>query len=152
MTFACARFVAVCPRIAGDLVVEEILGSGGGAISDKCSGDIEPFSDSSVLTAERDESVPCDCPDCRCEGSSISPNTWAGIVEVDSFFPLLGFTIGDCRTLRVDGRGCFWVVFFTCLLGNITVLPCAEWLSRFRSIGELVVPESRCSYTEECSF
>jgi len=36
----------------GDLPADADIGRGGGAMSDKCSGDIDPFSDSPVLAVE----------------------------------------------------------------------------------------------------
>lgn len=45
----------LCAWIYGDARVDPGVGTGGGAISDKCSGEIDPFSDSSVLAAEFEE-------------------------------------------------------------------------------------------------
>jgi hypothetical protein len=48
----CSVLKFLCVWICGDLAADPAGGTGGGAISDRCSGDIEPFSDSSVLAVE----------------------------------------------------------------------------------------------------
>lgn len=150
-TRACARLPALCDRVEGDLPAEFSIGRGGGAMSDKCSGEIEPFSESSVLAVDRDELVPFERSSWGFDGSSMSPKVWGGIAVLEIFFPLLGFTIGDCLTLRALGRCCFWADFLLCFLcGNEPFAP--ERVSRLVSIGELVVSECRWSYTEVCSF
>jgi len=50
-----------CPDMYGDLTAGFGVGIGGGAISDRCSGDIDPFSDWSVLGAEFDEATSLAC-------------------------------------------------------------------------------------------
>jgi hypothetical protein len=63
------------------------------------------------------------------------------IVELESFLPFLGFTIGDCLTPRVlRGLGIDFLLDF---LGRILELAGAEWESWCISIGESVFPEAR---------
>jgi len=128
----------------GDLPADPGGGTGGGAISDKCSGDIEPFSESSVLAVECEELV--SLPTCGWAGSSISPrapSAGEGITVVALFLPLFGLTMGDCRTTRVL-RG-FGGTFLLDFLARIVELDGADCESRFMSIGEFVVPEQRGS-------
>ena len=62
-------------------------------------------------------------------------------IELESFFPFLGFTIGDCLTPRVlRGLGSDFMLDF---LGGILELAGAEWESKFISIGEFLFPEAR---------
>lgn len=56
VTICCTPEYPFCPGRKGDLPAEPGVGSGGGAISDKCSGEIESFSDPSVLALDREES------------------------------------------------------------------------------------------------
>jgi hypothetical protein len=63
------------------------------------------------------------------------------IVELESFFPFLGFTIGDCLIPRVfRGFGRDLLLDFR---GRMLELAGAEWESKFVSIGELLFPEAR---------
>lgn len=112
-------------------------GIGGGAISDRCSGDIEPFSDASVLGADSEELGSLDLVVLGCDGSSISPKARAAILP---FLDLLGLTIGDCLIERValDFDGAFLLAF----LDKAPELLEAECESTFISMGELVVAES----------
>jgi hypothetical protein len=113
------------------------VGIGGGAISDKCSGDIDPFSDSSVLGAESDEEGSFLLAGLDCEGSMISLRAWA---VIDPFFDRFGLTIGDCLTERV-ARG-LDRDFLLAFLDKLPELFEAEIESTIISIGELVVAES----------
>lgn len=119
-------------------------------MSERCSGEIDPFSDSSVLAAECEELVPLGRAICRWEGSNISPRACTGRDVAEPFFPFRGLTIGDCRTPRTL-RG-FGGAFLLDFLDKITELAGAEWESKFISIGEFVVPECLDSYTVDCSF
>ncbi len=66
---------------------------------------------------------------------------FADIVELESFLPFLGFTIGDCLTPRVF-RG-FGIDFLLDFLGRRLELAGAEWESKCISIGEFLLPEAR---------
>jgi hypothetical protein len=110
---------------------------GGGAISDKCSGDIDPFSDSSVLGAESEEQGSFLRDGLECEGSMISTRAWA---VIDPFFDRFGLTIGDCLTER-GARG-LDRDFLLAFLDKVPELFKAGIESTIISIGELVVADS----------
>jgi hypothetical protein len=127
-----------CAGIYGDLLADDGGGAGGGAINDRCSGDIEPFSDSSVLAVEWDELFGFERATLGFEGSRISPRAWAGMFVVEPFFPLRGLVMGDCWTFRAPRPFCGG---FLPVLERMVVLGGAELESRFISTGELVVFE-----------
>ena len=107
-------------------------------MSERCSGDIDPFSEFSVLAAECEALVSLDGPSRGWAGSMISPSA-CELLVVLVFFPLFGLTIGDCRTPRVlRGLGGTFLFGF---LARIVELPGAECESKIISIGEFVVPE-----------
>lgn len=108
----------------GDLPAVPGGGTGGGAISERCSGDIDPFSDSSVLAAEWEELVAFERVICGFEGSVMSPNACADIVVLEPFFVLRGLTMGDCRTPRVER--CFCGAFLPGFFERLTELAGAE--------------------------
>lgn len=138
-----------CAGIYGDRPADDGAGSGGGAINDRCSGDIEPFSDSSVLAVEWDELFGFEPATVGFEGSRISPRAWAGIFVVEPFLLLRGLVMGDCWTFRAPrpfGGG------FLPALERMVVLGGAELESRFISTGELVVFECIRSKVEVWSL
>lgn len=65
-------------------------------MSDRCSGEIDPFSDSSVLVADQYEMFSFGWLGWLCPGSRIPPSACGGMVVGLLLFPLrCGLTIGD---------------------------------------------------------
>ena len=112
-------------------------------MSERCSGDIDPFSDASVLGAESDDrgSVVFLGRD----GSIISSRAWA---TTEPLFDRFGLTIGDCLTARV-ARG-FDSAFLLAFLDKAPELFEADCESTLMSMGELVVADSIWSKADVC--
>jgi hypothetical protein len=100
-----SALASFCAWTYGDLLADDWAGTGGGAMNDRCSGDIEPFSDS-VLAVEWEELVALERVTCGFSGSKISPKACAAILVLEPFFPCRGLVIGDCWTFRAPRTFC----------------------------------------------
>jgi hypothetical protein len=112
-------------------------------MSERCSGDMDPFSEFSVLGPESEELGSFVLV--GRDGSTISPR--AGDT-IEPLFDRFGLTIGDCLTARV-ARG-FDNAFLLAFLDKTPELFEAECWSTFMSMGEFVVAVSIWSKADAC--
>ena len=95
-------------------------------MSDKCSGDIDPFSDSPVLPVEWEDAVLLESMLWEFDGSIMSSKVCEGSVVLEVFFPRRGLTIGDCLgARRFRGFGADFLLLF--LGGMMAALPSMEY-------------------------